>query len=115
MNAANTENIMKVRARVTIAGQRAVQSVFFRSKTRRVANAYGVTGWVRSLEDGRVEAVFERDKESVNGLEEFCRKRPPAERVECRRLLGKIFRQFWRFSSKMRLGVCSLETLNSFL
>lgn len=74
-----------------------------------------MTGWVRNLEDGRVEAVFERDEESVNGLEEFCRKKPLAERVDCRRLLGKIFRQFWRFSSKMRLGVCSLEILNSFL
>ena len=80
MNAANTEKIMKVRARVTIAGW--VQGVFFRSETRRVANAYGVTGWVRNLEDGRVEAVFEGDEESVNRLVEFCRKGPSAARVD---------------------------------
>jgi acylphosphatase len=80
MNAENTGKIMKVRARVIVAGW--VQGVFFRSETRRLANAYGVTGWVRNLEDGRVEAVFEGEEESVKRLVEFCRKGPPAARVD---------------------------------
>jgi acylphosphatase len=80
MNAANTGKNMKVRAHVIVAGW--VQGVFFRSETRRVANAYGVTGWVRNLEDGRVEAVFEGEEENVKRLVEFCRKGPPAARVD---------------------------------
>ena len=39
MNVANTEKIVKVRAHVIVAGL--VQGVFFRSETRRVANARG--------------------------------------------------------------------------
>jgi acylphosphatase len=80
MNAANTEKIMKVRAHVTITGS--VQGVFFRLETRRVANAYGVTGWIQNLPDGRVEAVFEGEEENVKRLVEFCRKGPPPATVD---------------------------------
>jgi acylphosphatase len=47
---------MKVRAHVLVSGR--VQGVFFRSETRREARKLGVSGWVRNLPDGRVEAVL---------------------------------------------------------
>jgi acylphosphatase len=47
--------------------------VFFRSKTSAEARRQGVTGWVRNLFDGRVEAVFEGEEESVKRLLDFCR------------------------------------------
>ncbi len=70
---------LKVRAHVYVSGR--VQGVFFRSETQDEAVRHDVTGWVRNLPDGRVEAVFEGEKENVDKLIEFCRRGPPGARV----------------------------------
>jgi acylphosphatase len=62
------------RAHVFVSGQ--VQGVFFRQSTREKARISGVTGWVRNLPDGRVEAVFEGEQNAVNSLIDYCRKGP---------------------------------------
>lgn len=58
-----------------------VQGVFFRSDTRYEANRRRVAGWVRNLSDGRVEAVFEGEKDDVEKLIEFCRRGSSGARV----------------------------------
>ena len=63
---------MKVRAHVFVCGR--VQGVFFRQSTQRQAQNLGVNGWVRNLDDGRVEAVFEGEEQAVKALVDFCRK-----------------------------------------
>jgi len=68
-----------VRAHVYVSGR--VQGVFFRSETQDEALRRNVTGWVRNLPDGRVEAVFEGEKEAVEKLIEFCKRGPPGARV----------------------------------
>ena len=55
-----------IRYRVLVSGQ--VQGVFFRDTCRRVALERGVSGWVRNLPDGRVEAVFGGPAEDVHRL-----------------------------------------------
>jgi acylphosphatase len=70
---------LKVRAHVYVSGR--VQGVFFRSETEEEALRRGVTGWVRNTPDGRVEAVFEGEKQKVDELIEFCRHGPPGARV----------------------------------
>ena len=70
---------MKVRAHVLVSGR--VQGVFFRSETEYEAVKRNVCGWVRNLPDGRVEAVFEGEKEAVEELVEFCRRGPRGARV----------------------------------
>ena len=55
-----------VRTRVVIEG--VVQGVYFRESTRRMAERFGVNGWVRNLHDRRVEAVFEGEPENVEGM-----------------------------------------------
>ncbi len=70
---------MKVRAHIWVSGL--VQGVFFRYETEQEAQRYGVTGWVRNLEDGRVEAVLEGEKEDVDRMIQFCRRGPPGAQV----------------------------------
>jgi acylphosphatase len=68
-----------VRHRVLVSGH--VQGVFFRDTCRRVALSHGVTGWVRNLPDGRVEAVFEGPDTAVRDLVAWTRHGPPSARV----------------------------------
>jgi acylphosphatase len=58
-----------------------VQGVFFRATTRETARERGVDGWVRNLDDGRVEAVFEGPEAAVDALVEFCHQGSPAANV----------------------------------
>lgn len=69
----------KVRVHVYVRGW--VQGVFFRSEIQDEAMKHDVYGWVRNLPDGRVEAVFEGEKDKVDRLVEFCRRGPPGARV----------------------------------
>lgn len=63
------------RAHVIISGR--VQGVFFRAHTRETAIALDLTGWVRNLFDGSVEAVFEGEDLNVQEMLEWCKKGPP--------------------------------------
>ncbi len=69
----------KVRAHVFISGM--VQGVFFRQTTKRQAQIHGVTGWVRNLPDGRVEADFEGEEAAVKALVEFCKRGPRGAQI----------------------------------
>jgi len=70
---------MKVRAHIFVSGR--VQGVFFRVETRNEATKRSVSGWVRNTPDGRVEAVFEGEREDVKKMIEFCKSGPPGARV----------------------------------
>ena len=70
---------MKVRAHIFVSGR--VQGVFFRVETRYEAMKRNVAGWVRNTSGGRVEAIFEGEREDVEKLIEFCRKGPSGARV----------------------------------
>ena len=63
-----------VRYRVLISGM--VQGVSFRVACQRMAWQHGVAGWVRNLDDGRVEAVFEGPAGDVQRLLDWARHGP---------------------------------------
>ena len=69
-----------VRYRVLISGR--VQGVFFRDTCRKMAERHGVSGWVRNLPDGSVEAVFEGSTGDVARLVEWSRHGPGTAVVE---------------------------------
>ncbi|MCX5610325.1 acylphosphatase [Streptomyces sp. NBC_00047] len=68
-----------VRKRVIVSGT--VQGVFFRDTCRREALAQGVSGWVRNLPDGDVEALFEGGEGAVAAMVRWARTGPPAAEV----------------------------------
>jgi acylphosphatase len=59
-----------------------VQGVFFRDSTRRAAQDLALTGWVKNLPDGRVEAVFQGSRVACEKALEFVRTGPRAARVD---------------------------------
>jgi acylphosphatase len=91
----------KVRAHVFVKGR--VQGVLFRYVTKDEANLRGVKGWVRNLEDGRVEAVFEGVKEKVDEMIEFCHYGPPAAKVSSVKVMWEEYTgNFKGFSIRYR-------------
>jgi len=69
----------KARAHLLISGS--VQGVFYRSFTEDIAHSLGLKGWVKNCSDGKVEAVFEGNKENIEKAISSCYKGPPAARV----------------------------------
>jgi acylphosphatase len=66
--------------RVRIFGR--VQGVFFRASCARLADDLGVTGWVRNLPHGDLEAVFQGPDAAVDEMLAWCRHGPPHARVD---------------------------------
>lgn len=73
-------NSKPARAHVFISGR--VQGVNFRWYTQRKAHQLRLTGWVRNLWDGRVEAVFEGDESAVRQAVAWCRTGERPARVD---------------------------------
>lgn len=69
-----------IRARIVITGR--VQGVCFRMYTEEEAKRRGLTGWVRNLPTGQVEAVIEGEREAVEDLIRWCHQGPPAASVK---------------------------------
>ena len=64
----------KLRVHVLISGR--VQGVGFRYSTRQQARSRKLTGWVRNLSDGRVEAEFQGGKDAVEAMLAWCKVGP---------------------------------------
>lgn len=63
-----------VRTHVFVKGR--VQGVYFRSYAAQEAARLGVSGWVRNLPDGRVEAVYEGPRAAVEEMVAWTRHGP---------------------------------------
>jgi acylphosphatase len=68
--------------RVSIAAGGIVQGVCFRYCAKRKAEELGLTGWVRNVPDGRIEAVVEGDDGAVDRMVKWFRHGPPGAQVD---------------------------------
>jgi acylphosphatase len=69
----------RVRAHVRLGGR--VQGVGFRYSTADEARRRRLTGWVRNLDSGGVEAVFEGSRLAVEDMVRWCDDGPPGAYV----------------------------------
>ena len=70
----------RISAHVFVSGR--VQGVYYRASTRDAARERDVDGWVRNLDDGRVEAVFEGPEPAVEEMIEWCQTGSSAASVD---------------------------------
>ena len=66
-------------ARIIVIGL--VQGVFYRAQAKEKADALGLTGFVKNLDNGGVEIFAEGPEEKLKELEQWCRKGPPKAKV----------------------------------
>lgn len=64
----------KVRVHIFVSGR--VQGIFFRENTKKKAEKLAISGWVKNLRDGRLEAVFEGDRENIEKMVNWAKKGP---------------------------------------
>lgn len=69
-----------IRAHLEISGL--VQGVYFRYSASEEAAGLGVTGWVRNLPNGNVEAVIEGEEAKVEQMIKWCGRGPAPARVD---------------------------------
>jgi len=65
--------------RLVIHGR--VQGVFFRDSMQREAQHLGISGWVRNLRDGTVEAAVQGESAAVDAIVHWAHQGPQYARV----------------------------------
>lgn len=53
-----------------------VQGVFFRTAAKDVADKLGISGWVKYISEGRVEAMATGNENQLQQFIEWCRRGP---------------------------------------
>lgn len=86
---------MKKSVRMYIDGT--VQGVFFRAFVKENAERYNVKGFVRNLEDGRIEIFLEGTINDVNTMIELCKKGPKHSQIRKVELKNERFQDLKQF------------------
>ncbi len=83
---------MKKSVRLYITGT--VQGIFFRMFVKENAERYNVKGFVRNLEDGRIEVFAEGNVDDVNKIIELCKKGPKHSQIRNVEIKPERFQDF---------------------
>ena len=86
---------MKKSVRIYIKG--VVQGIFFRSFIKENAERYNVKGFIRNLEDGRIEIFLEGNSDDVNKMMELSKKGPKHSQIKSVAIKPERFQDFKSF------------------
>jgi len=86
---------MKKSKRIYITGS--VQGIFFRQFIKNNADKYNLKGYVRNLEDGRVEIFVEGNIDSVESMTSVCKRGPPHAQIRNVEEKDEKFQDFKEF------------------
>jgi acylphosphatase len=81
-----------------------VQGVFYRASARDKARALGLTGWVKNLEDGSVEAMASGDADVLKEFGRWCNMGPSGAAVSDVTVTNVAEEKFEGFSIKRGNG-----------
>ncbi len=89
-------NVAYQRVHIFVKGK--VQGVFFRQTTKTMAEKKNVTGWVRNLKDGRVEAILEGQDIDVSEVIEWSHRGPTNAIVDDIQIINEKYKgEFSKF------------------
>ena len=86
---------MKKAVRLYLTGS--VQGIFFRAFIKENAERHNVKGFVRNLEDGRIEIFLEGNPDGVNKMIEISKKGPRHAQIRKVTMKSEIFQDFKSF------------------
>jgi len=86
---------MKKAVRLYITGT--VQGIFFRAFVKENADKLNLKGFVRNLEDGRVEVFLEGGIDAVNSMIEICKKGPKHAMIRDVKIKDETFQSYNEF------------------
>ena len=69
----------EIKVHLWISGH--VQGVFYRTACKDEAERLKLSGWVKNLANGQVEAVFQGPDQAVQLMLDWCKKGPPMAHV----------------------------------
>jgi len=88
--------VSQKRVHIFVKGR--VQGVYFRQGMKDIAEKKNVTGWVRNLQDKRVEAVLEGKDTDVNSVIEWSQTGPPNAIVDDVEIINENYKgEFSKF------------------
>ncbi|MBS3071959.1 acylphosphatase [Candidatus Pacearchaeota archaeon] len=86
---------MKKSLKLTLTGT--VHSLFFRQFVKENADKNDVRGFVRNLEDGRIEIFLEGDQDSVDSVAAICKRGPQHAQIRSSEEKIEYFQDFREF------------------
>lgn len=86
---------MKKSVRIYIEGT--VQGIFFRGFVKENAERHNVKGFIRNLENGKIEIFLEGNTEDVNKMIELCKTGPKHSNIKHAEIKPEKFQDFKTF------------------
>jgi acylphosphatase len=86
---------MKKEAHLIITG--AVQGVFFRVKSQKKACSLNITGWVKNIDNDKVEILAQGEEKSLKELIQWCQEEAPGKVEGVSQEWLKISKKFANF------------------